>query len=119
MIYRKRKAIGRSWPPRRLGDDTTQTFLNDQAAVAQNYMNNETIQDYSSPVPFVAASTAGFSPTQSLAYNLTAPFAQAGASLLAHGPTAPGATVALGSSTLTTWLFVGVAAVVVVMAMRR
>lgn len=83
-----------------LGDDNT----------TDAYYSAQTIQDVSAPVPIPMA-PAGISPNQALTYNLVAPFAQAGASLLAHGQTAPALPVAFGSSNLTMWALVGVGVV--------
>lgn len=82
----------------RLGDDSTTIYT-----------------DVSSPVPIpVPADTSSLTPTQALVYNSTQPFIQAAASLLAHGQTPAGATVAspfgVGTSSAWVWIF-GIGAV--------
>lgn len=94
---------------RALGDDNT----------TDAYYSAATIQDVSSPVPIPMA-PVGITPNQALAYQLAAPFAQAGASLLAHGQTAPALPVAFGSSNLTMWALLGLGVVVVgIWAVKR
>jgi len=68
-------------------------------------------EDVAAPVP-IPATPASLSPTQALAYNLAEPFAQAGASVIAHGQTP--AAVSLNSATL---LWVGGFAVLAVLFM--
>ncbi len=68
-MYRPSMTMGRL-RLRGLGDDSSTALYTDVA----------------SPVPFAAA-PSGLDPTQAEIYNLAAPFAEAGASLLAHGQT--------------------------------
>ena len=84
-----------------------------------------TVEDVNSLVPIPsAASTASLTPNQAILYNTIEPFAQAGASLLAHGPTpyypptyfgSPGGVLS-GSGWI---LIVGAVALVAFLAMRR
>jgi Transglutaminase-like superfamily len=86
--------------------------------------------DTSQPVlvPLPAPAPEGLTPTQQLIYNLTAPYAQAGASLIAYGQTTPAAVApyynpaALGSNVigLPSWIwFLVFGGVVFVLARRN
>lgn|GEM_PF-1056715 len=99
-----RSSMGRL---RGLGDSTTPLYT-----------------DIASPVPIPIAPD-GLSPTQSWLYNVTEPFAQAGASLLAHGQT-PSVSANLGitpfgatGSSSTILIIAALAAVGIYMVSRR